>query len=105
MRESVVLHDMLLIPSGSETTVEGLSDENPIVLQGVKQVHFEWMLWMFYNELSRQFDFCSWSRAPFFVRSADQVVTQQKLYEPHSLRGEMGSYHISCRQVAVREDG
>jgi len=50
MRESVVFHDMLLIPSGSETTVEGLSDENPIVLQGVKKVHFEWMLWMFYNE-------------------------------------------------------
>ena len=52
MRESAVFHDMLSIPSGSETTIEGLSDENPIVLQDVKEVHFGWMLWMFYNELS-----------------------------------------------------
>jgi hypothetical protein len=44
MRESAVFHDMLSIPSGSKTTIEGLSDENPIVLQGMKEVHFEWML-------------------------------------------------------------
>jgi hypothetical protein len=43
---------MLSIPSGSETTIGGLSDDNPIVLQGVKRVDFENILWMFYNELS-----------------------------------------------------
>jgi hypothetical protein len=32
---------MLSIPSGSEATIEGLSDENPIVLPGVKKNHFE----------------------------------------------------------------
>ena len=71
-RESIVFHDMLSIPSGSETTIEGLSDDNPIVLAGVKRVHFEWMLWMFYNELSHQL--LDRSSFFFFVRSADQVI-------------------------------
>jgi hypothetical protein len=52
VRESVVFRDMLSIPSGSETTIGGLSDDNPIVPQGVKRVDFENILWMFYNELS-----------------------------------------------------
>jgi hypothetical protein len=52
VRESVVFHDMLSIPSGSETTIEGLSDDNPIVLEDVRRVDFENMLWMFYDELS-----------------------------------------------------
>jgi len=50
---------MLLIPSGSETTVEGISDHNPIVLQDVKSIDFERMLWMFYNEFSSCLTFCS----------------------------------------------
>jgi hypothetical protein len=45
--------DMLAYPSESETTTEGLSDDTPIVyvLEHVKSIDFEHMLWMFYNEL------------------------------------------------------
>ena len=57
IRESVIFRDMLSIPSGSEAAIEGLSDENPIILEDVKKVHFEWMLWMFYNELSTSLPF------------------------------------------------
>jgi hypothetical protein len=53
VRESVVFRDMFSLPTGSETTTEGgLSDDKPIILQDVKSVDFENMLWMFYNELS-----------------------------------------------------
>jgi hypothetical protein len=41
---------MLSIPSGSETATEGLSDDKPIVLEDVKSLDFERMMWMFYNE-------------------------------------------------------
>jgi hypothetical protein len=44
---------MFSLSAGSETTIEeGLSDDKPIILQDVKSVDFENMLWMFYNELS-----------------------------------------------------
>jgi len=49
VRESVVFRDMLSIPSGSEKATEGLADDKPIKLQGVKSIDFERMMWMFYN--------------------------------------------------------
>jgi hypothetical protein len=42
---------MISLPSGSEAVTEGKSDDKPIVLQDVKSIDFECMLWMFYNEL------------------------------------------------------
>jgi hypothetical protein len=42
---------MLSLPSGSEKDPEGLSDNNPIELQGVRSIDFERLVWMFYNEL------------------------------------------------------
>ncbi|KIM74907.1 hypothetical protein PILCRDRAFT_25199, partial [Piloderma croceum F 1598] len=50
VRESVVFRDMLSIPSGSKTATEGLSDDKPILLQNVKSIDFERMMWMFYNK-------------------------------------------------------
>ena len=50
VRESVVFRDMLSIPSGSETATEGLSDDKPILLQDVRSIDFEHMMWMFYNK-------------------------------------------------------
>ncbi|KIM76793.1 hypothetical protein PILCRDRAFT_91427 [Piloderma croceum F 1598] len=49
VRESVVFRDMLSFPSGSETFTEGQSDDRPIVLQNVKSIDFERMVWIFYN--------------------------------------------------------
>lgn len=42
--ESIVFRDMFLLPQGDEDKVEGLSDENPVVLQGIKQDQFEHLL-------------------------------------------------------------
>ena len=40
---------MLSLPTPSEVVAEGLSDDNPILLQGVKSLDFSRLLWMFYN--------------------------------------------------------
>ncbi|KAL4068137.1 hypothetical protein J3A83DRAFT_3816543 [Scleroderma citrinum] len=42
--ESIVFRDMFLLPQGDKDTVEGLSDENPVVLPGVSQDEFEQLL-------------------------------------------------------------
>jgi len=42
---------MLSIPTGTSDVIpEGLSDDKPIILQNVKSIDFERMLWMFYNK-------------------------------------------------------
>jgi len=46
-RESKVFRDMFSMPSG--TIVEGLSDDKPIFLEGVKSVDFQRLLWLFYD--------------------------------------------------------
>jgi hypothetical protein len=57
---------MLSFPSGS---AEGQSDDCPIVLQNVKSIDFERLVWIFYNGL-RFFD-------PFTLEMrADQVKTE-----------------------------
>jgi len=48
-RESKVFRDMFSMPSGTETIVEGLSDDKPIFLEGVKSVDFQRLLWLFYD--------------------------------------------------------
>jgi hypothetical protein len=40
---------MLSLPKGEGTVEEGLSDEKPIVLKGVKSVDFARLLWSFYR--------------------------------------------------------
>ncbi|KAL4068136.1 hypothetical protein J3A83DRAFT_3816544 [Scleroderma citrinum] len=42
--ESTVFGDMFLLPQGDQVVVEGLSDENPIVLQGIDKGEFEPLL-------------------------------------------------------------
>jgi hypothetical protein len=59
---------MLLRPSGFKTFTDGQSDDRPIVLQNVKSIDFERILWMFYNGFGF-FD-------PLYARKgADQVET------------------------------
>lgn len=41
---------MLLCPTSEGAEPEGGSDSNPIVLEGVKAVDFQRLLWVFYNE-------------------------------------------------------
>ena len=71
IRESVVFRDMLLFPSGSETFTEGQSDDRPIVLQNVKSIDFERLIWIFYNGLGF-FD-------PFYARKGLLIKSKQKL--------------------------
>ena len=42
--ESTVFADMFLLPQGEQVIVEGQSDENPIVLQGIEKDEFEPLL-------------------------------------------------------------
>ena len=42
--ESTVFGDMFLLPQGEQVVVEGLSDENPVVLQGIDKDEFEPLL-------------------------------------------------------------
>jgi len=42
--ESIVFRDMFLLPQGDMTEIEGLSDENPVVLKGIQQDEFEQLL-------------------------------------------------------------
>ena len=42
--ESTVFGDMFLLPQGEQVVVEGLSDENPVVLQGINRDEFESLL-------------------------------------------------------------
>ena len=42
--ESTVFKDMFLLPQGDKVKVEGLSDANPVVLDGVKKKDFERLL-------------------------------------------------------------
>jgi len=49
VRESVFFRVMLSRPSGFNTFTDGQSDDRPIVLQNVKSIDFERILWMFYD--------------------------------------------------------
>jgi hypothetical protein len=49
-RESVIFRDMLSMPTEPDTTVEGESDDKPIILEGVKSIDFEHLLWMWYEK-------------------------------------------------------
>ena len=42
--ESTVFADMFLLPQGDQGTVEGQSDENPIILQEISKHDFEQLL-------------------------------------------------------------
>ena len=42
--ESIAFADMFLLPQGEQVIVEGQSDENPIVLQGIEKDDFESLL-------------------------------------------------------------
>ena len=42
--ESTIFADMFLLPQGEQVMVEGQSDENPIVLQGIEKDEFEPLL-------------------------------------------------------------
>ena len=44
MEESTVFADMFLLPQGDQATVEGQSDENPIILQEINKHDFEQLL-------------------------------------------------------------
>jgi len=77
---------MLSLPSGSETFTEGQLDDRPIVLQNVKSIDFERMVWIFYNGLGF-FD-------PFTLeRRADQVKTEIIMTTLPLRRNGFLSYH------------
>lgn len=44
VEESTVFADMFLLPQGDQATVEGQSDENPIILQEINKHDFEQLL-------------------------------------------------------------
>ena len=44
LEESTVFADMFVLPQGDQATVEGQSDQNPIVLQGIDKSDFEQLL-------------------------------------------------------------
>jgi hypothetical protein len=48
-RDSVVFRDMLSLPTAIDVVPEGLSDDNPIVLQGIRSVNFGRLLWLLYH--------------------------------------------------------
>jgi hypothetical protein len=48
-RDSVVFRDMLSLPISDDMVTEGLSNDNPILLEGVRSVDFARLLWMFYH--------------------------------------------------------
>jgi BTB/POZ domain len=48
IRESVVFRDILSIPVTSDKR-EGDSDDNPIILEGIRSNDFKSLLWMWYD--------------------------------------------------------
>lgn len=46
----MIFRDMLSMPAEPNTTVEGESDDKPIILEGVKSIDFEHLLWMWYEK-------------------------------------------------------
>lgn len=50
--ESIIFRDMFLLPQGGTAEIEGLNDENPVVLKGIRQDEFEQLLTVL---LSRKF--------------------------------------------------
>lgn len=48
-RESEVFRDMFSVPTGQDEVAEGLSDDSPILLEGVQSVDFQRLLWLFYD--------------------------------------------------------
>ena len=42
--ESIIFRDMFLLPQGDTAEIEGLNDENPVVLKGIRQDEFEQLL-------------------------------------------------------------
>ncbi|TDL18028.1 hypothetical protein BD410DRAFT_775452 [Rickenella mellea] len=55
-RESPAFRDMLSMPCPVGSTLEGMTDDNPINLPGVKSVDFARFLWVFYNPKYSSFD-------------------------------------------------
>lgn len=48
VRDSVIFRSMFTLPPGEGKVVEGLTDDHPITLMGVKALDFERLLWVFY---------------------------------------------------------